>query len=115
MSKYIDIEISLKKTIKIDNDNIHKALEIAKDNLAELEMTSDWLNSRNVTFKENLLITPSAETIAKLYSEKFNLRDLKEFINMVFNNEVAEHILSETLDILKNKYKIDIENKNYEI
>lgn len=108
MAKYIDVEI--KKTIRVDNNDLTEAIKMVKDNLVELVSTPDWLNSQNVTFKENLLINTSAETIARLYSKKFNLKDLKEFIEMVFNKDVKEYILNETLAILKDKYGIDIDN-----
>ncbi len=109
MAKYIDVDISLKKTIKVDCDNSTEAIEIAKNQLSDLEMSDDWLNARIVTFKENKFIESSAKKIAELYHDNFDSSKLQEFLDITFmDQDVRELISKETLDILQNKYKIDI-------
>lgn len=113
MTKYIDIEIIQKKTIKVDENDLNKAIKQAKNNLAELELTPDWINSRQVTFSENPLISESIKTIARLYSEKFNQKDLEEFIDMVFlDDDIKKYVLEGTLETLKNEYNIEIKKIN---
>lgn len=72
MAKYIDVKVSLEKTIKVDNDNLEEALKIAENQFPDLELTSEWLDAREVTFKENLIIGLSAEKFAELYHNNFD-------------------------------------------
>ena len=72
-------------------------------------MSDDWLNARIVTFKENKFIESSAKKIAELYHDNFDSSKLQEFLDITFmDQDVRELISKETLDILQNKYKIDI-------
>ncbi len=105
MAKYIDVKVSLEKTIKIDNDNLDEALKIAENQFPDLELTPEWLDAREVTFSENTIINLSAEKFAELYHNNFNEKDFKELLNLIFGNaEIKECIYNETIDILKNKY-----------
>lgn len=109
MSKYIEVNISLNKIIKVDNDNLEQAIEIAKEQFSELELTSEWLDARNVTFTENKFIEESVETLARLYHKDFKSKDLRELIDMCFvDKDLKQYIYEETLDLLKNKYNVDI-------
>ena len=109
MAKYIEVNVKLNKIIKVDNDNLEQALEIAKDQFQELELTSEWLDARDVTFSENQFIQKSVESIAKLFHEDFKINDLREFVDMIISDkDTKEYIYEETLDLLKNKYNIDI-------
>lgn len=108
MAKYIHVVSNVDKIIKVDVDDSKKALEIAKEQLSELELTDEWLNSRNVEFEEDRLVMESAETIAKLYStqvvDKLDKKEIYRFIDLVFNNDVKDYIYDETINILENKY-----------
>lgn len=108
MAKYIDVKVSLEKTIKVDNDNLEEALKIAENQFPDLELTSEWLNAREVTFKENLIIGLSAEKLAELYHNNFDKKDLEELLDLIFGNtDIKECIYNETISILKNKYHMD--------
>lgn len=105
MSKYIDVKISLEKTIKIDSNSLDDALKIAKDQFSELELTSDWLNAREVTFTENKIIEMSAKKFAELYYNNFDEKDFKELLDILFIDiDIKENIYNETINILKTKY-----------
>ena len=109
MSKYIEVNVTLNKIIKVDNDNLEQAMEIAKEQFSELELTSEWLDARNVTFTENKFIEESVQTLARLYHKDFKDKDLKEFIDLCFaDKDVKQYIYEETLDLLKSKYNVDV-------
>ncbi|MBQ8891305.1 MAG: hypothetical protein IJ068_00360 [Bacilli bacterium] len=113
MARYIDVEVSLKKTIKVENDNLNVAIEIAQENFPKLESTSEWLDARKITYKENVLITPSAETLAKLFYQDFNMEKLIEFVEITFRDDnVKKFIFDETIEILKYKYNLEINKIN---
>lgn len=112
MAKYIDVKITLEKTMKVDNDNLEEALEIARNEYPDLELTPEWLDARNVELKENVVIRTSAERLADLYHAEFNREDIEDTLDILFGkSEIRDYIYNETIDILKNKYhleKIDI-------
>ncbi len=110
MAKYIDIDISIKKTIKIETDDLNTALKKAEEILPELEMSSDWLNSRNVSIKENPIISKSSNYIASLLKDNFSTDTLETILDAFVKDELKDYIKEEILNILKNKYQIDIEN-----
>lgn len=113
MAKYIDVKVLLEKTIRIDNDNLQEALEIVKKQFPDLELTAEWLDSREVTFKENILINSSAEKLAELCHNDFNIEYLKDILDMLLDeDEAKDYIYNETINILKNKYyKSDLDIK----
>ena len=111
MSKYIDIEIHLKKTMKVDSDDLNQAIDIAKQQLADLELTQEWLDARDISFKENPIIKVAAEKCAELFCDAFDDKDLNDFIDISFGNEeIKDYVYDETLKILKDKYQVDISN-----
>ena len=117
ISKYIRVKSSLNKIIKIDSDNIDEAIEIAKDDFSELELTSEWLNDREVTFEEEKNITKLGKELAKLYSTRSDryesFDDIKKFIDMVFKDpNIADYVYEETIISLKEDYNICPSNIN---
>ena len=101
----------LEKTMKIDTDDLVKAIEIAQEQLPELELTSEWLDARDISFNEDKFIISTAQSLAKLYHENFDDDNLRDFINTIFrNNEEKEYIYEETLKILETQYNVDINN-----
>ena len=117
ISRYIRVKSSLNKIIKIDSDNIDEAIEIAKDDFSELELTSEWLNDREVTFEEEKNITKLGKELAKLYSTRSDryesFDDIKKFIDMVFKDpNIADYVYEETIISLKEDYNICPSNIN---
>ena len=111
MSRYINVEVSLKKTMKIDNDDLNEALEIAKDQFSELELTSEWLDARDVSFEENIFISQSANKLAELFHNDFDMESLNDFLDIVFiDKDVRNYVYEETLSILKDKYNLDVKD-----
>ena len=108
MAKYIHVVSNLDKIIKVDVDDTNKALEIAKEQFSELELTDEWLNARSVDFEEDRFIMESAEAIAKLYStqvvDKLDKKEIKDFIDIALIGDIKEYVYDETIDILENKY-----------
>ncbi len=106
----------MEKTIKVDNDNLEEALEIARNEYPDLELSPEWLDARNVEIKENIFIRPSAERLADLCHEEFNREDIEYTLDVLFGkSEIRDYVYNEMMEILKNKYHvntIDIENKS---
>lgn len=116
-SKYIRVKSSLNKIIKIDSDNLDEAIEIAKEDFSELELTSEWLNDREVTFEEEKNITKLGKELAKLYSTRSDryesFDDIKKFADMVFKNpNIADYVYEEIILSLKEDYNICPSNIN---
>ena len=113
MAKYIDVEVSLKKIIKVDTDDVDKAMSIAQDEFPDLELTEEWLNDRDVKFKENLIITNSANKIAELFKDNYTNEYLNDFLDVAFGkSDIRNYVYEEILDVLKNKYNVDIVKKD---
>ncbi len=105
--------VSLEKIMKLDTDNSEKAIEMAQDDFPYLEQTAEWLNEREVTFKENTFISRSAEKLAELYHKNFNMKDFKELLDIAFGStEIRNFIYDETLCILENKYGVLVKSKD---
>ena len=105
MARYIDI--SFKKTVKIDSDNLQEAIKTAKEEFYQPETQKKLLNEVNVTFKENPIIRKQAETIARLYQKEseFSQDNLQEFLDVLFgSDEVKINIYNDILKILKTDY-----------
>lgn len=110
MAKYIDVDVSLKKIIRVDSDNLHQALKIAEEEFYKSETPKKLLDDIKVTFKENKIIGVQTKTIAKLFQNKdeFNKDLLLEFLDLLhFPDDIKEIIYEETLDILKKDYHFD--------
>ena len=117
MAEIYTISSEKNKIIKIDSDNIDEAIEIAKDDFSELELTSEWLNDREVTFEEEKNITKLGKELAKLYSTRSDryesFDDIKKFIDMVFKDpNIADYVYEETIISLKEDYNICPSNIN---
>ena len=97
--------------MKIDNDDLNEALEIAKDQFSELELTSEWLDARDVSFEENIFISQSANKLAELFHNDFDMESLNDFLDIVFiDKDVRNYVYEETLSILKDKYNLDVKD-----
>lgn len=113
MAKYIDVKITLEKTIKVDSNNLQEALQIAEDEYPDLELTPEWLDARDVTINENPIISSVAERLASLSYENFDKKSIDETLDIMFgNSEIKVYIYDEALEILKNKYHVDFTNIN---
>lgn len=113
MAKYIDVKIVLEKTMKIDNDNLQEALKIAEDEYPDLELTPEWLNARDVTLSENPIINCVAERLADLSYKKIDKENINETLDLMFGkSEIRDYIYDEAMEILKNKYHVDITDIN---
>lgn len=113
MAKYIDVKITLEKTMKIDNDNLDEAIEIAKSEYPDLELTPEWLDARDVTISENPIISSVAERLASLSYENFDKKSIDETLDIMFGkSEIRDYIYDEAMEILKNKFHIDITTIN---
>ena len=42
--------------MKVETDNLEEALRIVKNEYPNLELTSEWLDARDITIKENQVI-----------------------------------------------------------
>ena len=119
MSKFINVKINLNKIVKVDADSTKEAISMVENELPDLELTNEWLNSREVTIKENNVIQRTAEQIAELYSKNpkdFTEKELDKFLSLLFDGDEKNYIYEEVIDILKNKYKFDLnKNKNINI
>lgn len=101
----------MNKIIKVDSDNLEKAILIAQDNLKNLEATPEWHKECKITFEEDHSIEKMGKHLAKIYStreDKYEgFDDLKEFAHMVFQDDnIAEYVYEETLKSLKEDYNI---------
>lgn len=99
----------LEKTIKVDTDDLDEALKIAESEYPNLELTQEWIDARDVTIKENQVIMVCAERLADLSHENFDKKSIEETQDIMFgNNKVKDYIYDETMEILKDKYHVNI-------
>jgi len=113
MAKYIDVKITLEKTMKVDNDDLSEALGIAEREYPDLELTPEWLDARDVTISENPIISSVAERLASLSYENFDKKSIDETLDLMFGkSEIKDYIYEEAIEILKNKYHVDFTNIN---
>lgn len=97
--------------MKVDSDDLDQAIDIAQQQLVDLELTQEWLDARNVSFKENPIVKGASETWAELFYNNFNNKVLKDCIDLFLGGEeIRDYVYNETLEILKNKYHVDISN-----
>ena len=109
IAKYIDVKIMLEKTIKVDTDDLVDALKIAKSEYPNLELTQEWLNARNVTIGENPIIDGASHYLAELCHEDFDKESLNDILDIIYgHNEIRDYIYNETMEILKDKYHVNI-------
>ncbi len=115
MATYINVKTELNKIIKVDTDNYDKAIDIARKDFSELELTSDWLNKRDVSFEENKTIKQMSELLAELSSKSLNFNE-EDLMTLVYafskDDDTAKYVYEETLNILKEKYNIDKDKIN---
>lgn len=113
MAKYIDVKIVLEKTMKVDTNNLDEALKTAKENYPDLELTPEWLDAREVIIRENPIIEVSANRLADLSYKNFDKKLIDETLDIMFgDNEIKDYVYNEAIEILKNKYHIDIKDIN---
>ncbi len=111
MAKYIDIKMTLEKTMKVNNDDLQEALKIAEDEYPMLELTPEWFDARDVTISENPIISSVAERIADLSHENFDKESIHETLDLIFGkSEIRDYIYDEAMEVLKNKYHVDIDD-----
>ena len=97
--------------MKVDSDDLNQAIDIAQRNLADLELTQEWLDAREVSFKENPIVKKASEKWAELFCDDFDVETLNLCIDVFLNGEeIRDYVYNETLEILKNKYHVDISN-----
>lgn len=115
MSMYINVKTELNKIIKVDTDNYDEAMSVARENFSELDITSDWIDKRDVKFEENKTIVPMAELLAEVSSKSLNFNE-DELMTLVYafsnDDDTAKYVFEETMKILKEKYHFDIEKIN---
>lgn len=112
MAMYINVNSQLNRIIKVDTNNYDEAIQKARDQFSELELTSDWVDKRDVNFEENKTIIPMAELLAEVSSKSLNFNEEK-LMTLVYvfskDDETAKYVFEETMNILKEKYHFDIE------
>jgi len=86
-------------------------MEIAKQNFQDLELTSEWLDSREISFNEDKNFEKMGKNLAKLYSTRSDRNesfdDIKKFTDMVFKDpNISEYVYEETIKSLKEDYNI---------
>ena len=111
MAIYINVNSKLDKIIRVDTDNYDEAIQKARDEFGDLELSSDWIDKRNVSFEENKTIIPMAELLAELSSKSLNFSE-EELMMLVSafskDDDTAKYVFEETMHILKEKYQYDI-------
>ena len=115
ITKYIDVEVSLKKTIPIEEEDLEKAIAEAEEIFCENELTSEYLNDRYVNFSENKNIINLATGISKLILKKLGSDFSRERVeNYFYNNfefvDNKDLVFDEILKVLENDYDISFEN-----
>lgn len=104
----------MEKIIPVDEENIEKAKEKALQEFNDNELTSEYLETRNIEVEENKLIKFYAYTIAKLIikNNKYSTKDeVKEFIDQVLKkSEISNYIFDETIKKLEQDYNISFNN-----
>ena len=115
ITKYIDVEVSLKKTIPIEEEDLEKAIAEAEEIFCENELTSEYLNERYVNFSENKNIINLATGISKLILKKLGSDFSRERVeNYFYNNfefvDNKDLVFDEILKVLENDYDISFEN-----
>ena len=115
LSKYIKVKIELEKTIKVEKDKLEDAIDEVNNLLPELETTSEWLNCRNVEMKENTIVNDSAKYISMLFSKQVGKehykKDVRDFVDIALNNDIADYVYEETINILKKDYNMNFVDK----
>lgn len=97
--------------MKVDSDDLNQAIDIAKRDFADLELTQEWLDAREVSFKENPIVKVASEKWAELFHDNFDDEVLEDCIDLFLGGEeIRNYVYNETLEILKNKYHVDISN-----
>ena len=113
MAMYINVNSHLNRIIKVDTNNYDEAIQKARDEFSDLELSANWIDNRDVSFEENKTILPMAELLAELSSKSlnFNEEDLMMLVTAFSkDNDTAKYVYEETMNILKEKYKLDIKN-----
>lgn len=109
MAKYIDVKIVLEKTMKIDTDDLNEAIKIAEESYPDLELTPEWLDARDVSLSENSIIGVCANRLADLSYNNFDKKLIDETLGIIFcDSEIKDYVYNEALEILRNKYHVDI-------
>lgn len=109
MAKYIDVKIVLEKTMKIDTDDLNEAIKIAEESYPDLELTPEWLDARDVSLSENSIIGVCANRLADLSYNNFDKKLIDETLGIMFgDSEIKDYVYNEALEILRNKYHVDI-------
>ena len=113
ITKYIKVKVNLEKTIPIENDDISKAVELAKEQFYNEELSEEWLDYRDVSFEENEIILYMANCLARslfnIYGNDITLNDVKADLDLLLKpSDEANYIFDETINVLNEKYDLGL-------
>ncbi len=116
IAKYVNVRVTLNKIIKVDSESESNVIQKAKEKFYENELNSEYLDARKVMFEENKFVSLYAEELSSnlynLYKENLTYDQVKENVESLFKvyGEFSECVLEETLNILADKYNLDLKN-----
>lgn len=104
--------MKLKKTIPVEEDNLELATKKAEEIFYDNELTPEYLDARDIVFKENQFIREYAEVIAKdifnRYGKDWTYDDIDNYIDSILKTgEMSEFIHEEVIEVLQKNYDIN--------
>jgi len=104
--------MTLKKTIPVEEDNLELAMKKAEEIFYDNELTPEYLDARDISFKENQFIKEYAEVIAKdifnKYGKDWTYDDIDNYIDSLLKTgEMSEFIHEEVIEVLQKNYDIN--------
>lgn len=117
ITKYIQVKVNLEKIIPVEEDDLNKALEKAKEIFYEKELTSEYLNSRDVNFSEFTNIKTYSKMLADIITAKYGTNLTEEQVQEHFysawnRDEYTDFMYDEVLKILEKDYDMSFKKIN---
>ena len=119
ITRYIDVDVKLNKIIPIEESkDLNDAIEKAKEIFYDKELSNEYLNNREVSFKENLSLRDmaliSANTVYQKYQHDVTYEQVQNEIYSAFKNEYdySKYLVDETIKVLEQDYNMSFEKIN---
>ena len=104
----------MEKIISVEEDDINVAMDKAKEIFNENELTAEYLDLRNVEFRENKDIHNYSDMIAKLIVENYGInitkQEIRERLDGMFRkSEFSDFVFDEVIKKLEKEYNVSFE------
>ena len=84
---------------------------MVKNQFNNIEFVKKMLDNQNITLRENEIIKKASKRCAELLCDNFSDESLNNLVDIfIGGTDIRNYVYDETLEILKNEYKIDISN-----